>query len=190
MKQRVTAVFLSGLLLGCTENDLVPPNHPPIAEMQITEDATQFTLDASLSADKDGNALSYSWSSSSDKISIDSPTSENTFFNIPTVVQSFTVDVTLQVSDGKLTNTTTQTVLIPYPNQIQAYGLGTQLTASVSNNTNYDWYIDQATSGTYASVNCGPTSVTMAIKWASKDFSKTPPSATGSVFFAGVKWSL
>ncbi len=46
------------------------------------------------------------------------------------------------------------------------WGLGQWLQRAVSNNRDYEWYIGQQTTDSCGDVNCGPTSVTMAIKWA------------------------
>lgn len=35
----------------------------------------------------------------------------------------------------------------------------------ISNIRNYDWYVDQGSTGVYSSVNCGPSSVEMAFNW-------------------------
>lgn len=68
--------------------------------------------------------------------------------------------------------------IIPMNNSYTApWGLGGFLKTSVSNNRDYSWYYDQANSGTYASVNCGPTSTTMAAKWHDSGFSKLPSDA-------------
>jgi hypothetical protein len=57
------------------------------------------------------------------------------------------------------------------------WGLGHFIKKTKSNDRSYEWYIDQAHTGTYSYTNCGPTSVTMAIKWADSTFTKTPEDA-------------
>src|SRR5258706_13919784 len=173
--------------MGCSQKDiLISP--PPIAEIQIIEGPSQFTLDGSLSSDKSGRPLTYRWTASSDKISIISPNASKTSFSIPAVSESFTTDISLQVSNGVSTTAATQTVLIPVSNQLQLYGLGQQLNGGVSNNTSYEWYFDQMNSGTYSLVNCGPTSVTMAIKWTDQSFTKTPENARQAYRSNGGWW--
>jgi uncharacterized protein YnzC (UPF0291/DUF896 family) len=54
-----------------------------------------------------------------------------------------------------------------------SWGLGTKVTEAVSNNREYDWYIDQFNTGESSDVNCGPTSIEMVMKWKSKDSSIT-----------------
>lgn len=46
-------------------------------------------------------------------------------------------------------------------------------TEGVSNDRDYDWYIDQDTTGEYADINCVPTGCVMALKWVNKDFNMT-----------------
>ncbi|MBN2443124.1 MAG: hypothetical protein JXJ04_17320 [Spirochaetales bacterium] len=57
------------------------------------------------------------------------------------------------------------------------WGLGTPLTEYYENDRDYPWYMDQYNTGTYSSINCGPTSVTMAIKWTDESFDRTPENA-------------
>lgn len=58
------------------------------------------------------------------------------------------------------------------------WGMGNFLKQSFTNNkTTYNWYISQAGTGTYSLINCGPTSVTMAMKWVDSTFYLTPQDA-------------
>src|ERR1700709_2907715 len=50
---------------------------------------------------------------------------------------------------------------------------GVWVISSIAMRVIINWYIDQSTSGNFAGINCGPASVTMAIKWADVDFTKT-----------------
>lgn len=56
-------------------------------------------------------------------------------------------------------------------------GLGGFQKITLSNNRDYNWYYDQANTGTFSSINCGPTSTTMAAKWSNPDFSYSPEHA-------------
>jgi hypothetical protein len=69
------------------------------------------------------------------------------------------------------------------------WGLGHFITHTASENRSYNWYIDQSTSGGFASVNCGPASVTMAIKWADSSFAKTALDARMAYESSGGWWS-
>ncbi|WP_235828909.1 C39 family peptidase [Anaerosacchariphilus polymeriproducens] len=70
-----------------------------------------------------------------------------------------------------------------------SWGLGYYQTEYVSNNRPYDWYIDQKNTGTYANNNCGPSSVTMALKWKNGYFNKTAEDARNTYPRNGGWWS-
>jgi hypothetical protein len=69
------------------------------------------------------------------------------------------------------------------------WGLGSFQQDSRFCNKTYSWYYDQKNSGTYASINCGPTSTTMASKWADPTFTKTPLDARNTYGSSGGWWS-
>ena len=56
-------------------------------------------------------------------------------------------------------------------------GLGNFLKQSHSNDCSYNWYFTQAGTGQYWYINCGPTCVTMAMKWADSTFNLLPVDA-------------
>jgi len=58
-----------------------------------------------------------------------------------------------------------------------SWGLGGFQKASLSNNRDYEWYIDQANTGEHSDNNCGPTVTTIASLWSNADFSNTPEDA-------------
>lgn len=51
----------------------------------------------------------------------------------------------------------------------EAWGLGKELTEEVNNDRDYDWYVNQYRTGEFSYINCGPTSIEMAMKWLNKD---------------------
>ncbi|RPI06212.1 MAG: hypothetical protein EHM64_03790 [Ignavibacteriae bacterium] len=63
------------------------------------------------------------------------------------------------------------------PDSLLSWGMGKSQTDYIHNDKEYDWYIDQANTGSAAVSNCGPSCVTMAIKWYDKNFSKTAADA-------------
>ena len=73
-------------------------------------------------------------------------------------------------------------MIIPFP------GDWVILSITIGNDKSYNWYIDQSTSGNFASVNCGPASVTMAIKWADPAFTKTALDARMTYEVSGGWW--
>lgn len=68
------------------------------------------------------------------------------------------------------------------------WGLGHFANDPVSHDRSYEWYIDQGTSGTFALLNCGPASVTMAMKWSDSTFSKTALDARQTYESGGGWW--
>lgn len=46
-----------------------------------------------------------------------------------------------------------------------SWGLGRKVTRSVSNDKDYEWYVDQYSTGRNAELNCGPTVIEMVSKW-------------------------
>jgi len=69
------------------------------------------------------------------------------------------------------------------------WGLGLFLKKSVSNNRDYDWYIDEWSTGTFSDVNCGPTSAAMSIKWVDSIYTKTPDELRNEIKPNGGDWS-
>ncbi len=174
------------MLLSCSK-EKEDINHQPVADFTYTDELDQITLHDK-STDPDGDILEISWISTNDSINIANPYISTTFFNIPALKDTSHLKVGLTVSDGLLTNTIYKNVPLPPLTQVRIYGLGRELHYSYSNNVNYNWYYDQMNSGSYASVNCGPASVTMAIKWADKNFSKTPEDARNTYRTDGGWW--
>jgi hypothetical protein len=68
------------------------------------------------------------------------------------------------------------------------WGLGGFLESKCSNNREYEWYVDQANTGLYSAVNCGPTATTMAAKWSDQAFLKTPEDARAAYRNNGGWW--
>ncbi len=70
---------------------------------------------------------------------------------------------------------------------LSAWGMGTPQNGYAHLDRAYEWYIDQADTGAFAHNNCGPASVTMAIKWFNQGFNKTAKDARNT-FPAGGGW--
>ena len=71
---------------------------------------------------------------------------------------------------------------------LTAWGLGSTQSAYMHIDRPYDWYIDQAGTGPDADANCGPASVTMAIKWYNQSFGKTVADARNKYPEGGGWW--
>jgi hypothetical protein len=72
---------------------------------------------------------------------------------------------------------------------LNTWGMGSVQNLYVHADRGYDWYIDQADTGNYAGENCGPASVTMAIKWYDQSFSKTAEDARNTYPEGGQGWA-
>ncbi|WP_461206576.1 hypothetical protein [Clostridium sp. DL1XJH146] len=68
-------------------------------------------------------------------------------------------------------------------------GLGNILTDAVCNDRDYEWYIDQGITGTYAIENAGAACAVMASKWVSKEKSTNVPSARKTIKSTGGLWT-
>lgn len=86
----------------------------------------------------------------------------------------------------------TQTLLTGTPlftdSQLTSWGLGSTVIEYHKNDRNYEWYIDQIKTGTHGYINCGPASVTMALKWINKSFNKTSADARATYRPTGGWW--
>lgn len=69
-----------------------------------------------------------------------------------------------------------------------SWGLGHEQQEYYHNDVDYEWYIDQANTGSASNNNCGPSCVTMALKWVNKNFSKTTEDARNTYPNSGGWW--
>lgn len=60
---------------------------------------------------------------------------------------------------------------------LETWGLGKKLIDYVSNDRDYEWYLDQGDTGEHSNNNCGPTSIVMAGKWVDQNFPVKPEDA-------------
>jgi hypothetical protein len=71
---------------------------------------------------------------------------------------------------------------------LNTWGLGTIQNSYAHTDRVYDWYIDQADTGADANANCGPSSVTMGIKWYQQSFTNTAEYARNTYPEGGGWW--
>jgi hypothetical protein len=102
---------------------------------------------------------------------------------------NFEVDLSYLVTAADNRTTKSWSVIVSNTSFSMPWGLGHFIHKMVSNNTSYNWYIDQATSGNFANINCGPASATMAIKWADPAFDKSALDARMKYESSGGWWS-
>ena len=162
-------------------------NHRPSADFTYTDEIDHIALEDG-SKDIDDDILKLSWISMCDTIKIISSNSSSTHIQLPKLKDSATVKIGLVVSDGYLADSIFKNITLPKYTLERIYGLGKNLYEGHSNNVNYDWYYDQLNSGIYYYNNCGPASVTMAIKWVDENFNKTPEDARNTYPCNGGWW--
>ena len=162
-------------------------NHKPLANFLYVDALDHFEL-SDISKDVDGDVLTPKWFSMCDSIKIINPQSTNAYFNLPNFSDTNHLRIKLLVFDGHLSDSIFKDIKLPKNTLERSYGLGINLDSEHSNNDSYNWYFDQMNTGTYSSINCGPTSVTMAIKWVNGSFDKTPLDARNTYRSGGGWW--
>lgn len=183
----LTSIICSILLLSnsCREEDII--NNIPVADFTVNEGLDEITL-TDKSIDEDGDSLTYQWKTDSKKIILSNTTLPETFFRIPLLENPIDITIELKVSDNKDETVVQKIVTIPLLTEARSFGLGMKSNQEVDNDAKYDWYIDQMNTGPHSLLNCGPTSVTMAIKWADSLFTGTPQDARGMYHPNGGWW--
>lgn len=162
-------------------------NHPPVADFTVTEGLDEITLD-NISTDEDGDPLSVLWNVNLTQVLLSDKTLSQAYFVIPELENPVDVTVELTVTDNKDDDRIKKTFTLPVLNESRFFGLGMETTKKVSNDVKNEWYIDQGNTGQYSLVNCGPTSVTMAIKWADSLYYGNPQSARSMYHPEGGWW--
>ena len=181
------------LMLSCSEkNSNSEPkqkedNIIPVVDFIYKDNVDEFLLEE-LATDDDGDILSYQWSCDSESIFFSNANSTSTTFEIPDFGEEKDVVITLTVTDGIDTVKCNKTISIPKLTESRIWGLGSNITAEVSNDVEYEWYIDQGNTGTHSDFNCGPASVTMAAKWVYPNFSSTCQDARDTYHPDGGWW--
>ncbi len=156
---------------------------PPKAEFTYKDDLDFFTLTST----SKGDIADYQWKiSRNPEVRILNPKANSTALELPSVAT--TVDVSLTVTNIGGSSTVTQSIELPPLTFYRKYGLGRDFFKEVSNNVDYEWYLDQKNTGRFWNSNCGPTCVTMAIKWTNRDFAKTPEDARSAYHPEGGWW--
>lgn len=162
-------------------------DYAPEADFTFNDKIDHFLL-TSNSVDIDGDNLSFEWTCDENLIEIKDPFSSSAYFYLPILDETRDVNIKLVVSDGQYSDTIQKTISLPITTIQRSYGLGINLNDSHSNNVDYDWYYDQMNTGSFSLINCGPASVTMAIKWAVPDFTESPEDARNTYQTGGGWW--
>jgi len=186
MKKNVFLLFAFLAIVACSDDvDEVTENKPPQADFEIIDGIDEMKF-VNTSTDPENDPLIFQWSVESDLVFL----SEENLSSSSIFLTDFSLDVevTLTVRDALLMDSVTKIISLPKLNETRRIGLGAELSGGKSNNVDYDWYFDQGNSGTYSYVNCGPSSVTMAIKWTDESFTGTPEDARSTFRPNGGWW--
>ncbi len=179
------------ILLSCTNEDIVADSKVDNtatmkANFGVSDEIDSFSL-INKTQYTGKKTLSYKWISSCDTISILS-SGDVASFDLPKLSSENKFKVKLIVKDGNLTDSITKEINLPIKSLSRQYGLGTNLIKEKSNNITYNWYFNQMNTGEFSDINCGPTTVSMAIKWANESFTKTPLEARNTYRTDGGWW--
>jgi hypothetical protein len=177
---RILIIFALVFFGSCSDPET--KNLAPVADFESADELDEIKL-LSNSSDPDGDQLRLTWTSADLQ-----DVTHNQYLNIKLRESAFTTNVTLTASDGKTEQSVTHAIAVPALSPVRSLGLGKALDQEASNNANYEWYLDQGGSGQFSNVNCGPASVTMAIKWANADFPKTVEDARKTFRSEGGWW--
>lgn len=188
MKLKYLTLFLSFFLLfACGKED--------DPESKISIDFTYRTmndrviLDASKSSSEVSKNLKFQWKSTDPDIYINRSNEIQSYFTFPDRNTSSEVEINLIIDDGHSNKKLQKSINISaFNDHIIEWGLGTHSINRLSNDVDYEWYIDQATTGKYNYENCGPSCVNMALKWVNKDWNKTAEDARAKYHPDGGWW--
>ena len=190
LKYMTTSVFIftaSLVFLSCECEDIGPPiiPPPPVACFTVIDVMDYF----SVSSTSTGEISEYLWQVSGEHQTLFKPKGNYAVIDLSLVTTTITVSLTVNNSGGS--STYTEMIDLPALSFHRKYGLGKNLESEWSNNVDYEWYIDQTTTGQYGSTNCGPSCATMAIKWANPDFTKTVEDARNAfpIIFPSTGWT-
>ncbi|MCT4648583.1 MAG: hypothetical protein N4A74_26580 [Carboxylicivirga sp.] len=173
------------LFLACTKDDVDKLS----SAIDVDKKEDRVLLSAKKSYSETGEELSYKWSSDNDAVFINDNNKSKAFFIYPDSNSASHISVNLKISDGNGSQKVTEHLVIPaFNDHIQEWGLGNYAWDRVSNDVNYNWYIDQKNTGIHSGNNCGPTVVTMAAKWIDEKYNKTPEYARSKYYPEGGWW--
>ncbi|MCD8538866.1 MAG: hypothetical protein LRY55_03195, partial [Leadbetterella sp.] len=91
--------------------------------------------------------------------------------------------LTLKSADGS-----TRTYTLSKSSVFEEFGMGKNQERYKSHNRSYSFYLDQYGTGTHQYINCGPTVVTMALRWSDSTFHKSVTDARNTFRPEGGWW--
>ncbi|MCT4602576.1 MAG: C39 family peptidase [Marinifilum sp.] len=170
--KNIYLLLIAFLLASCTQDD------EPVSSIQFNliyeVENDRVLLDASLSTSEDSDKLNYTWESEDDRIFIHNKNNAKAHFILPDSDTKNTLTIQLGINDGYTQEKLDQQIDLPaFNDHLKEWGLGKIAKNRKSNNVDYDWYIDQKNTGIHSANNCGPSCVTMVLKWLNQNFDKS-----------------
>jgi hypothetical protein len=188
MVKKILILLISLLIFySCKKDSVENDNGKPNADFNYYDEIDRFRL-VDYSTDPDDDPLSVLWSDNSDQVTIIDSTDKIAYINLSEISEPTNVEITLTIDDGQNQSSVVKTIFLPELSYIRKWGLGKVLDQEVSNNADYEWYIDQMNTGEYSGNNCGPSIVTMAIKWVNESFTHTAEDARNTYRTSGGWW--
>lgn len=158
----------------------VTPNNAPVIVLDYMSSAQSgqtVTLNAAGSFDADGDALTFSWQTSSPSISLSSLNGTSTSFVAPEVATATTVSVSLALSDGKTTSNRTVNITI---NPAQSGGGNNAPVVTIQYDINaYSGYVTSID----ASDSYDPDGDAVSFNWSSEENVFISSNTTPSISF-------
>lgn len=129
----------------------------------------------------------FTWTSTG--VTINDSDKEKAWFALPEGEDNKQITITL-TAKGKYgkPREASRAIEVPGKTTVRKFGIGKTETISKSVDADHSWYYDQFNTGPHSMVNCGPSVVTMAVKWYNKDFTKTPEDARMKYRSGGGWW--
>jgi hypothetical protein len=184
-KRYALSILVALLLLNSCSDEETPFKAPDVPTIKYLDDMDQMVLSVTENVD-----LTYQWSTTSDAITLVDANRSTAYFKLPEGESEQRAKIKVTVRNKGGANEAEETISFPGLTTTRAYGLGRNLQSERSSDNNFKqpWYYDQHNTGDYSLVNCGPTSVTMAVKWANADFTGTPEDARNAYRSGGGWW--
>lgn len=166
LNKLITLFIVSVLALSACSDD----DYSIVPDFEIAKEIDRVYL-TNTSIDEGHGSVS--WHSSAPDVKIEHVSANIYCFMLPERETPEDVNITMKVRAGDTKKEITKTITLNRLEPCQKYGLGYSLTKEVSNNVDYEWYVDQGDSGPHSLINCGPACAEMVLRWVYPSYSTT-----------------
>ena len=119
----------------------------PVVMISSVDDTDKIVFKGSGSSSDNGKIVSYEWSCSSSDIIFSDTKSDSTVVIIPESMDSRDVVISLKVEDSLTYNIDTIHYTFPELHKLRKWNISKTVEVKISNNVEYEWYIDQYNTG-------------------------------------------